>query len=203
MEQVNDASIALPQRFELASRAMAKLTGIFLSEALAPVADAERSVILSRLTIHLKAIIDTLARNKEIEASDAFDLSSPKFQTCVGLFLEVVHEAVIKYGVSSLISCCSPIPRIRRVMSRICVLNLSRAFGAMRLSHHSRCSFLRSCHCAFQLVDLQPQLLRQEPAHRGNDPFTGTATANIDVAVSRTVEFHHRALAEPDVETRA
>jgi hypothetical protein len=94
MERVNDASIALPQRFELASRAMAKLTGIFLSEALAPVADAERSVILSRLTIHLKAIIDTLARKKEIEAYDAFNPSSPKFQTCFGWFLEVVHEAL-------------------------------------------------------------------------------------------------------------
>jgi hypothetical protein len=94
MEQVNDASIALPQRFELASRAMAKLTGIFLSEALAPVADAERSVILARLTTHLKAIIDTLARKKEIEASDAFSPSSPKFQACFGWFLDVVHEAL-------------------------------------------------------------------------------------------------------------
>ena len=94
MEQVNDASIALPQRFELASRAMAKLTGIFLSEALAPVADAERSVILSRLSIHLKAIIDTLARKKEIEASDTFNPSSPKFQACFGWFLDIVHEAV-------------------------------------------------------------------------------------------------------------
>ena len=43
---------------------------------------------------HLKAIIDTLARTKEIEASDAFDPTSPKFQTCIGWFLEVVHEAV-------------------------------------------------------------------------------------------------------------
>jgi hypothetical protein len=94
MEQVNDASIALPQRFELASRAMAKLTGIYLSEALAPVANAERSVILSRLTINLKAIIDTLARKKEVEASDAFDPSSPKFQTCFGWFLDVIHEAL-------------------------------------------------------------------------------------------------------------
>ncbi len=94
MEQVNDASIALPQRFELASRAMTKLTGIFLSEALAPVADAERSVILSRLTINLKAIIDTLARKKEMETSDAFNPSSPKFQTCIGWFLEIVHEAL-------------------------------------------------------------------------------------------------------------
>ena len=94
MEQVNDASLALPQRFELASRAMAKLTGIFLSEALAPVADAERSVILSRLTIHLKAVIDTLARKKEIEASDAFNPSSPKFEICFGWFLDIVHEAL-------------------------------------------------------------------------------------------------------------
>ena len=94
MEQVNDASIALPQRFELASRAMAKLTGIFLSEALAPVANAERSVILSRLTINLKAIIDTLARKKEVEASDTFNPSSPKFQICFGWFLDIVHEAV-------------------------------------------------------------------------------------------------------------
>lgn len=93
MEQVNDASIALPHRFELASRARAKLTGIFLSEALAPVADAERSVILSRLSIHLKAIIDTLARTKEIEDSDAINPSSPKFQTCFGWFLDIVHEA--------------------------------------------------------------------------------------------------------------
>jgi hypothetical protein len=94
MEQVNDASIALPQRFELASRAMTKLTGIFLSEALAPVADAERSVILSRLTIHLKAIINTLARKKEIEASDDFNPSSPKFQICFGWFLDVVNDAL-------------------------------------------------------------------------------------------------------------
>ena len=94
MEQVNDASIALPQRFELASRAMAKLTGIYLSEALAPVANADRSVILSRLTINLKAIIDTLARKKEVEASDAFDPSSPKFQTCFGWLLDIVQEAV-------------------------------------------------------------------------------------------------------------
>jgi len=76
MEQVNDASIALPQRFELASRAMAKLTGIFLSEALAPVADAKRSVILSRLSIHLKATIDTLSRKKEVESSSPKRLAS-------------------------------------------------------------------------------------------------------------------------------
>jgi hypothetical protein len=94
MEQVNDSSIALPQRFELASRAMAKLTGIFLLEALAPVADAKRSVILSRLSIHLKATIDTLSRKKEVEASDTFNPSSPKLQACLSWFLDIFHEAV-------------------------------------------------------------------------------------------------------------
>jgi hypothetical protein len=94
MEQVNDSSIALSQRFELASRAMAKLTGIFLSEALAPVADAERSVVLSRLSTHLKAIIDTVARKKEIESSDTVNPNSPQFQACFKWFSDVVHEAV-------------------------------------------------------------------------------------------------------------
>ena len=38
------------------------------------------------------------------------------------------------YGFSSLINCCRPNPRVRRVMSRIRSLNVSRAFGAMRRS---------------------------------------------------------------------
>ena len=46
-------------------------------------------------------------------------------------------------------------------------------------------ALLRSRHRAFRLVDLQPQLLGQEPAHRGHHPFTGAAAANIDVAVVR------------------
>src|SRR5208337_2965618 len=40
----------------------------------------------------------------------------------------------MRYSVRSSISCCRLIPRVRRVMSRTCVLNLSRAFGAMRRS---------------------------------------------------------------------
>src|SRR6516162_3328178 len=40
----------------------------------------------------------------------------------------------MRYGLSSSISCGRLIPRVRRVMSRIWVLNLSRAFGAMRRS---------------------------------------------------------------------
>src|SRR6516165_10598409 len=46
-------------------------------------------------------------------------------------------------------------------------------------------ALLRSRHRAFRLVDLQPQLLGQEPAHRGHDPLTGAAAANVDVAVIR------------------
>src|ERR1700739_3877974 len=44
-------------------------------------------------------------------------------------------------------------------------------------------ALLRSRHRAFRLVDLQPQLVGQKPAHRGHYPFTGAAAANIDVAV--------------------
>jgi hypothetical protein len=101
MEQVNDSSLALPQRFDLASRAMAKLTGIFLSEALAPVADAERSIVLSRLSAHLKAIIDTLARKKELESSHTIDPYSPQFEVCFEWFFEIVDEALVAAKVDS------------------------------------------------------------------------------------------------------
>ena len=67
----------------------------FKREALAPVADAKRSVILSRLSIHLKATIDTLSPKKGVEASDTFNPSSPKFQACLIWFLDIVHEAVL------------------------------------------------------------------------------------------------------------
>src|SRR6516162_6667955 len=40
----------------------------------------------------------------------------------------------MRYGRSSSISCGRLIPRVRRVLFRTCVLNLSRAFGAMRRS---------------------------------------------------------------------
>src|SRR6516165_5666573 len=46
-------------------------------------------------------------------------------------------------------------------------------------------ALLRSRHRTFRLIDLQPQLLGQEPADRGHDPLTGAAAANIDVAVVR------------------
>src|SRR5271166_52148 len=94
------------------------------------------------------------------------------------------------YGFSSLINCCRLNARVRRVMSRIRPLNLSSAFGAMRLSLPSfemlNPRNLRSSGRAtalFDLVDLEPQPVGQEPAHRGHDPFAGAPAANIDVAV--------------------
>ena len=41
----------------------------------------------------------------------------------------------------------------------------------------------RSRHRALRRVDLEPQPVGQEPAHRGHDPFAGATAANIDVAV--------------------
>src|SRR5436189_5702456 len=96
----------------------------------------------------------------------------------------------MRYGVSSSISCGRLIPRVRRVMSRTCVLNLSRAFWrdatlapVIRDAEPQELALLWSRYCAFRLVDLQPQLLGQEPAHRGHHALTGAAAANIDVAV--------------------
>src|SRR6266550_8102313 len=98
----------------------------------------------------------------------------------------------MRYGVRSSINCGRLIPRVRRVRSRICVLNLSRAFDAMRRSPPSfemlKPRNLRSSGRAtalFAFVDRQPQLRGQEPAHRGHHPLTGATAANIDVAVVR------------------
>src|SRR5271157_201555 len=92
----------------------------------------------------------------------------------------------MRYGVSSSIICARLSPRVRQVCSRIRVLNVSRAFGAIRRSPPSfEMLILRSRHSALRLVDLQPQLRSQEPAHRGHDPFAGAVTADIDVAVVR------------------
>src|ERR1700731_1319356 len=61
----------------------------------------------------------------------------------------------MRYGVRSSISCCKLIPRVRRVLSRTSVLNLSRAFGAMRRSLPSlemlNPKNLRSSGCAAAL----------------------------------------------------
>ena len=53
----------------------------------------------------------------------------------------------------------------------------------IRDAEPQKLSLLRSRHRALRLVDLEPQLVGQEPAHRGHDPFAGATAANIDVAV--------------------
>src|SRR6202023_652926 len=44
-------------------------------------------------------------------------------------------------------------------------------------------ALLRLRHRAFRLVDLQPQLAGQKPAHRRHHSFAGAAAANIDIRV--------------------
>src|SRR5271166_1568325 len=53
----------------------------------------------------------------------------------------------------------------------------------IRDAEPKKLALFRSRHRALRLVDLEPQLVGQEPAHRGHDPFTGASAANIDVAV--------------------
>src|SRR5271166_186916 len=53
----------------------------------------------------------------------------------------------------------------------------------IRDAEPEKLSLFRSRHRALRLVDLEPQLVGQEPAHRGHDPFAGATAANIDVAV--------------------
>src|ERR1700739_1906918 len=94
------------------------------------------------------------------------------------------------YGVRSSISCCrlippcpaGPVPDLR--------LEFVEGFWrdaplapVIRDAEPQELALLRSRHRAFRLVDLQPQLVGQKPAHRGHYPFTGAAAANIDVAV--------------------
>jgi hypothetical protein len=44
-----------------------------------------------------------------------------------------------RYDARSLVICIRLIPRVRRVMSRICTLNLARAFGCAARCHYLRC----------------------------------------------------------------
>src|SRR6202011_3370944 len=53
----------------------------------------------------------------------------------------------------------------------------------VKVAHAQEFALLRSRHRAFRLVDLQPQLAGQKPAHRRHHSFSGAAAANIDVAV--------------------
>src|SRR6266436_1803923 len=68
--------------------------------------------------------------------------------------------------------------------SDVCSSDLPLA-PVVRDAEPQELALLRSRHRAFRLVDLQPQLLGQKPAHRGHHPFTGAAAANIDIAVVR------------------
>src|SRR5271157_5793528 len=69
----------------------------------------------------------------------------------------------------------------------------------IRDAEPKKLALFRPRHRALRLVDLEPQLVGQEPAHRGHDPFAGAPAANIDVAVSGAGGSHPRALAEPYV----
>src|SRR5208283_4714832 len=69
----------------------------------------------------------------------------------------------------------------------------------IRDAEPKKLALFRSRHRAFRLVDLEPQLVGQEPAHRGHDPFAGASAANIDVASSSGGGSHPSALTEPDV----
>src|SRR5712671_997712 len=96
----------------------------------------------------------------------------------------------MRYGLRSSISCCRLIPRVRRVRSRTCVLNLSRAFGAMRRSLPSfemlnprnlRSEWLR------RLLDVRPGLtvamyMREASTSAPPEigPFSRTGFAGLD-----------------------
>ena len=53
----------------------------------------------------------------------------------------------------------------------------------IRDAEPKKLALFRSRRRALRLVDLEPQLVGQEPAHRSHDPFAGATAANIDVAV--------------------
>src|SRR5438445_3145343 len=97
----------------------------------------------------------------------------------------------MRYGVRSSINCDRLIPRVRRVRSRTCVEFVEGFWRdaplapIIRDAEAQELALLRSRHRAFRLVDRQPQLRGQEPAHRGHHPLTGATAANIDVAVVR------------------
>src|SRR5271166_6643438 len=94
------------------------------------------------------------------------------------------------YGFSSLIDCCRLNPRVRRVMARIRPLFVESLWRdaplapVIRDAEPKKLALFRRRHRAFRLVDLEPQLVGQEPAHRGHDPFAGATGANIDVQSS-------------------
>src|SRR5580700_7619353 len=98
----------------------------------------------------------------------------------------------MRYGVSSSTSCCRLIPPCPACHFPELRLEFVEGFWrnaplapVIRDAEAQELALLRLRYRAFRLVDLQPQLPGQEPAHRGHDPFTGAAAANIDIAVVR------------------
>ena len=98
----------------------------------------------------------------------------------------------MRYGVSSSIICDRLSPRVRLVELPDPLLEFVEGLWrntplapVIRDAEPQELTLLRSRHRALRLVDLQPQLRGQEPAHRGHDPFAGADAANIDVAVVR------------------
>jgi hypothetical protein len=82
------------------------------------------------------------------------------------------------------------IPRVRLVISRICALNLSRAFGAMRSSLPSFAMLnprnLRSFGRAtalFASLTLSRSLSVRNRLADAIHPFSGAAAANVDIRV--------------------
>ena len=92
----------------------------------------------------------------------------------------------MRYGVRSSINRVKLIPRVRRVLSRICTLSFRRdapLAPVVRDAEPQEFALLRSRHRALRHVDLQPQLGGQKPAHQRHHPFSGAAAANIDIRV--------------------
>src|SRR5882672_10408683 len=95
----------------------------------------------------------------------------------------------MRYGVRSSINCGRLIPRVRRVRSRICVLNLLRAFGAMRRSLPSfemrKPRNLRSSGRDTALFASLTVSRSFAVRNRLTEVITGATAANIDVTVVR------------------
>src|SRR5271163_1200597 len=98
----------------------------------------------------------------------------------------------MRYGVRSSISCCRLIPPCPAGHVPDLRLEFVEGFWrdaplapVIRDAEPQKLALLRSRHRTLRLVDLQPQLCGQEPAHRGHHPFAGADAANIDVAVVR------------------
>ena len=88
-----------------------------------------------------------------------------------------------RYGVRSSINRIRLIPRVRRVMSRICALNLSRAFGAMRRSLPSFAMLNpRNLRSSGRATALFASLTLSRSLSVRNR-FSGAAAANVDIRV--------------------